>query len=46
MFPNMLARVPEKLPVMLDYKLLAESGSLHNTPPCFSIYITGRSAKI
>ena len=38
---DMLARVPEKMPVMLDYKLLAESGSLHNTPPCFAIYITG-----
>ncbi len=38
---DMLARVPEKLPVMLDYKLLAESGSLHNTPPCFSIYMVG-----
>jgi len=38
---DLLARVPEKLPVMLDYKLLAESGSLHNTPPCFAIYITG-----
>lgn len=38
---DLLARVPEKLPVMLDYKLLAESGSLHNTPPCFSIYMVG-----
>jgi phosphoserine aminotransferase len=38
---DLLARVPEKLPVMLDYKVLSESGSLHNTPPCFSIYITG-----
>jgi phosphoserine aminotransferase len=38
---DMLARVPEKLPVMLDYKVLAESGSLHNTPPCYSIYIVG-----
>jgi phosphoserine aminotransferase len=38
---DLLARTPEKLPVMLDYKLLAESGSLHNTPPCFAIYITG-----
>jgi phosphoserine aminotransferase len=38
---DMLARVPEKLPVMLDYKLLAESGSLHNTPPCYAIYIVG-----
>jgi phosphoserine aminotransferase len=38
---DMLARVPDKLPVMLDYKLLAESGSLHNTPPCYAIYIVG-----
>jgi len=26
---------------MLDYKALAASGSLHNTPPSFSIYIVG-----
>ncbi len=38
---DMLARVPENLPVMLDYKILAETGSLHNTPPCFSIYMVG-----
>lgn len=38
---DLLARVPEKLPVMLDYRLLSESGSLHNTPPCFAIYISG-----
>ncbi len=38
---DLLARVPEKMPVMLDYRLLAESGSLHNTPPCYAIYIVG-----
>jgi len=38
---DLLARVPEKLPVMLDYKVLAESGSLHNTPPCYAIYMVG-----
>jgi len=38
---DLLQRVPEKLPVMLDYKILAESGSLHNTPPCFAVYVTG-----
>jgi phosphoserine aminotransferase len=38
---DILARVPEKLPIMLDYKLLAENGSLFNTPPCFSIYMVG-----
>ena len=38
---DLLQRVPDKLPVMLDYKLLAESGSLHNTPPCYAIYMVG-----
>lgn len=38
---DMIARTPENLPVMLDYKTLAESGSLHNTPPAFAIYIVG-----
>ncbi|MHC1781856.1 MAG: phosphoserine transaminase [Anaerolineaceae bacterium] len=38
---DLLARTPANLPVMLDYKVLAESGSLHNTPPCFSIYMVG-----
>jgi phosphoserine aminotransferase len=38
---DMLARVPANLPVMLDYKTLAETGSLHNTPPSWSIYIVG-----
>lgn len=38
---DLLERVPENLPVMLDYKILATSGSMHNTPPCFSIYMIG-----
>ena len=38
---DMLARTPENLPVMLDYKALAASGSLHNTPPAFAIYMVG-----
>lgn len=38
---DMLDRVPENLPVMLDYKTLATSGSLHNTPPAFAIYMVG-----
>ncbi|GMU93691.1 MAG: phosphoserine aminotransferase [Candidatus Hydrogenedentota bacterium] len=36
---DMLARVPEGLPSMLDYKIAAENNSLYNTPPCFAIYI-------
>ena len=38
---DLLERIPANLPVMLDYKALAESGSLYNTPPSFSIYIVG-----
>lgn len=38
---DLLARVPGNLPSLLDYKVMAESGSLHNTPPCFAVYITG-----
>ncbi len=28
-------------PSMLDYKLMAENGSMYNTPPCYAIYIAG-----
>jgi phosphoserine aminotransferase len=38
---DLVERTPANLPVMLDYKTLAASGSLHNTPPAFSIYIVG-----
>jgi phosphoserine aminotransferase len=38
---DLLERVPANLPAMLDYKLLANDGSLYNTPPCFSIYMVG-----
>ena len=38
---DMLERVPSKLPVVLDYKAMAENKSLYNTPPCFSIYMLG-----
>ncbi len=38
---DMIERTPANLPVMLDFKVMATSGSLHNTPPCFAIYIVG-----
>ena len=38
---DMLARTPANLPIMLDYKLLADNASLYNTPPCYSIYMVG-----
>jgi phosphoserine aminotransferase len=42
---DLLERTPTNLPVMLDYKALAASGSLHNTPPSFSIYVVGLMLK-
>jgi phosphoserine aminotransferase len=36
---DILEHVPGNLPALLDYKALAASGSLHNTPPCYAIYI-------
>ena len=38
---DMLERVPPKLPIMLDYKAMAENKSLYNTPPCFAVYMLG-----
>ena len=38
---DLLERVPEGLPAMLDYKNFAKNGSMYNTPPCFAIYICG-----
>lgn len=38
---DLLARVPDNLPVMLDYGLQVAGGSLYNTPPCFAIYMVG-----
>ncbi len=29
------------MPSMLDWKLMAENGSMYNTPPCYSIYMAG-----
>jgi phosphoserine aminotransferase len=36
---DLLARSPDSLPTMLNYKTQAENGSLYNTPPVFGIYI-------
>jgi len=36
---DVLARVPEGLPTVLDYRTYADHGSLYNTPPVFSIYV-------
>jgi len=36
---DLLARIPEGLPTMLDYRTYTEHSSLYNTPPVFSIYV-------
>ncbi len=36
---DLLARVPDNLPAMLNYRVQAENKSLYNTPPVFAIYI-------
>lgn len=36
---DVLARVPDGLPSMLDYRSYVEHGSLYNTPPVFAIYV-------
>jgi phosphoserine aminotransferase len=38
---DLLERVPEGLPALLDYRLLVENKSLYNTPPSFAIYVVG-----
>jgi phosphoserine aminotransferase len=42
---DLLDRVPKGLPSMLDLKLMAEKESLYNTPPSFSIYVSGLVVK-
>jgi phosphoserine aminotransferase len=36
---DLLSRVPDGLPAMLDYRTFVEHGSMYNTPPVFAIYI-------
>ena len=38
---DLLERTPGDLAAMLDYRLMAESRSLYNTPPTFGIYVVG-----
>src|SRR3954452_21198283 len=38
---DVLGRIPDGLPKMLDYRTYAEHGSLYNTPPVFAIYVVG-----
>lgn len=42
---DLLARVPQGLPSLLDYRLMAEHDSLYNTPSTFTIYIIALSTQ-
>jgi phosphoserine aminotransferase len=42
---DLLARSPDSLPAMLNYKVQAENNSLYNTPPTFGIYILALTMK-
>ena len=38
---DLLGFCEEKAPTMLDWKVMAENGSMYNTPPCYAIYMAG-----
>ncbi|MDT8335100.1 MAG: 3-phosphoserine/phosphohydroxythreonine transaminase [Desulfurivibrionaceae bacterium] len=38
---DLLDRTPENVPTMFRYKTHADTGSMFNTPPCFSIHVIG-----
>lgn len=42
---DLIKEAREDIPTMLSYKTHADKDSLYNTPPCYSIYVTGLVAK-
>lgn len=36
---DLLGYAEEKTPTMLEWKTMAENGSMYNTPPCYTIYM-------
>ena len=36
---DLMGNAREDIPVMLDYKTMADNDSMYNTPPCYCIYI-------
>ena len=36
---DLIGNAREDIPTMLDYKIMADNGSMYNTPPCYCIYI-------
>jgi phosphoserine aminotransferase len=38
---DLLGRAPGTIPTVMDYAVMAENGSMLNTPPTFAIYVSG-----
>ena len=38
---DLVTEANPEVPTMLQYKIHVDNGSMHNTPPCFSIYVCG-----
>ena len=38
---DLLGFCEENAPTMLDWKVMADNGSMYNTPPCYAIYMAG-----
>ena len=36
---DLIGKSLPETPTMLDYKVMADNGSMYNTPPCYSIYM-------
>ncbi len=36
---DLLEYADPKMPTMLEWKIMAENGSMYNTPPCYTIYV-------
>ena len=36
---DLLCYAEEKMPTMLEWRIMAENGSMYNTPPCYAIYM-------
>ena len=36
---DLIGNARKDIPTMLDYKIMADNGSMYNTPPCWCIYI-------
>ena len=38
---DLIGEKKDDIPVMLDYRVAADNGSMYNTPPCYAIYVAG-----